>query len=133
MFELSAEPIIDLIQCIFEKYDFCRKRSLFCFSVNHVRGQLGSHNLNTKQLLHNPGGGAPGRGSAYLTEFLGDIRGLTDKQGRSQTEALASVIMRACNPKYMGKEFNRGHCLGHNFFLATALTKLPIFHYFFVS
>ena len=43
MFELSAEPIIDLIQCIFEKYDFYGKRSILVLlvSVNHVRAQVG--------------------------------------------------------------------------------------------
>jgi len=52
-----------------------------------------------------------------------------------QTEAFTSVIFVVFlvifsfnNLKYLGREFNRGHCLSHNFFLATALNTL-IRHY----
>ena len=39
--------------------------------------------------------------------------------------SLILVLSLKCNPhkhlKYLGREFNHGHCLSHNFFLATAL------------
>ena len=51
-----------------------------------------------------------------------------------QTEALASVTFFVEHPKYLGREFNYGHCLSHNFnhgyclsdnfFLATALIRI---------
>ena len=51
-----------------------------------------------------------------------------------QTEALASVIFFVFSvsffvkhPKYLGREFNHGHCLSHNFFLAMALHS-PLLH-----
>ena len=63
------------------------------------------------------------------------VRMYVERQGRSQyevTEALVSIICflsvvfvfegrKYSTTKYLLKEFNHGHCLFHNLFLATAL------------